>query len=992
MEGLFNEWYKDFSDYASLFDDDEVYRTLTSLLQSSQNTFAFNKKLMEKAIDISWVEAIENGLIHVDNFLRNPRRTIEDVEEIVPIALSRKITVESVKHLAQHTDLIQSIDKKSGKITPSKILNVHKEESLLTYENKFVNTLIDRLYIFINTRYEKLAQVARDEEVFSLGYDTAIDNGNGGRMKVELKIETVDSLDTYDANGFTVWQRVERLKKAIEGYKGSEMCVALGKNFIRPPVMRTNAIMKNVDLKACLTLWQYIESYDKVGYEINVQNTAFKPQEGYVSDFYKIMVLNLLLFRFYMRAENDEKLTALKTQTAKTQAPKYLKKFDKYLAADYDVNAEATAGYISADADMKLEKKLPADLNLIYDQVRQVIEIESAYVEEAEEKRKEAERLRMEEEARLREQERIEEERQAELERIRQKQEEDRRIAEEMLAKKRAEMEAAERERERLEQERLARLEELRKQEEEARRKREEQERIDAERERIRQNKQMAMSELGEAEGMDAEQLTVKEPDEQELEQQAYAAVTEEEIEAAKESIEAAPENSEERFEDPRAIAARMKLEQQKREKDRAEAERAQRLKAERMHFESKPFKEIYREYSWNPIWLLSRVIRYLLAVWFNLIPEDTDHPFYKHLREERLAKKEEKQREKQIRKEMEVYYRKYAMSAKYEIRRLIADIKFKRKKKKEAKNKPRPVYNPPKRTPEQEQEIAAQMKALYRTYHVGKIELLRRAIETRRTEKKELNDSIRVKKPDATAAGTEDAPQQSSRISRIFNAALVILLIVLTVFVIYVMVCSARGKAVKVFGKSVLRVETGSMEPSIHTGDYILIETVKPETLQTGDIISFYSEDSETYDLLITHRIAEINADGTFLTRGDANPVSDRVAVRQERIAGKYTGKARFFMWISSFANLRKILLLAVMILMSLFAAYEVRTIFKIGAQAAAKKNNDDGLTPEERKEAQIRKAIEAEKRRLEEIGWQPEEDEVKSHESGKDHEKEND
>ena len=113
--------------------------------------------------------------------------------------------------------------------------------------------------------------------------------------------------------------------------------------------------------------------------------------------------------------------------------------------------------------------------------------------------------------------------------------------------------------------------------------------------------------------------------------------------------------------------------------------------------------------------------------------------------------------------------------------------------------------------------------------------------------------------------------------------------LIVLTVFVIYVMVCSARGKAVKVFGKSVLRVETGSMEPSIHTGDYILIETVKPETLQTGDIISFYSEDSETYDLLITHRIAEINADGTFLTRGDANSVSDRVAVRQERIAGKY-------------------------------------------------------------------------------------------------------
>ena len=82
---------------------------------------------MEKAIDVSWVEAIENGLVHLDNFLRNPRRTIEDVEEIVPIALSRKTTVESVKHLAQHTDLIQSIDKKTGKITPSKIVNNKNE-------------------------------------------------------------------------------------------------------------------------------------------------------------------------------------------------------------------------------------------------------------------------------------------------------------------------------------------------------------------------------------------------------------------------------------------------------------------------------------------------------------------------------------------------------------------------------------------------------------------------------------------------------------------------------------------------------------------------------------------------------------------------------------------------------------------------------------------------------------------------------------------------
>ena len=217
MGGQYGEWYEDFKQSLEAFGDDELYGNLESLIQASRNTFAVNRKLMAKAIDVSWVETIENGLLHVDNVLRDPRRTIEDVEEIVPIALSRKITVESVKHLAQHTDLIQSIDKKTGKITPSKILNIHKEESLMTYENKFVNTLVDRLYIFINTRYEKLAQISRDEEVYTLGYDTFIDNGAGGKMKIEVKLETTESLDSYDDNGVSIWQRVEKLKKGSEG-------------------------------------------------------------------------------------------------------------------------------------------------------------------------------------------------------------------------------------------------------------------------------------------------------------------------------------------------------------------------------------------------------------------------------------------------------------------------------------------------------------------------------------------------------------------------------------------------------------------------------------------------------------------------------------------------------------------------------------------------------------------------------------------------------
>lgn len=984
MNDLYSKWYSEFSILTEVFDSDELYNALDSLLNSSRNTFAFNRKIMEKAIDVSWVEAIENGIIHVDNFLRNPRRTIEDVEEIVPIALSRKTTIESVKHLAQHTDLIQSVDRKTGKITPSKILNVHKEESLMTYENKFVNTLIDRLYIFINTRYEKLAQVSKDEEVFSLGYDTVVDDGAGGKMKIDVKIETVDSLDTYDANGFTVWQRVEKLKTAIEGYKGSELCRTLGNTYIRPPVMRTNAIMKNVDLKACLTLWQYIESYDKVGYEINVQNTAMQPQEEYVDDFYKLVVLNLLLFRSYMNADSADKLKELKSQKSKKLSPKFIKKFDKELAADYSVSSETAAGYIAADGDIRFEKHLPDDLNTMFEQISEVIKIETAYLADLEKTRLEEEQRRLEEEARLAEQQRIEEARLAELERIRLEKEEEERRVQEMLEKKRAEQEAEERERQRLEEERLARLEEIRLREEEARLKREEEERLAAERERIRQNKEMARNELGGAEGLDEEALQSKEPDESELEKQAYNEVTEEEIEEVRAEM---GENAEdETFEDPRAVAARKKLEQQRREKERAEAERAQRLKADRQRFESKPFREIYREYSWNPIYVLIRLIRHILAVVFGIIPEDTDDPRYRKLLAEKKAKNEQKEQEKQQRKDMEAYYKKYARSVKYDLMRFIGDMKFKRKKRRADKDKPRPAYTPPNRTPEEQKAIDMEMKRLYKEYRVSFVEKVRRSVQYRKKEKLELEKSIR--ESEASISGEDIKPvEKEENSNRIANIIVAVITALVLAFSIYVMVCASRGKAVNVFGKSLLRVVTGSMEPSIHVGDYILVEKTDTNSLSEGDIISFYSEQSDISGMLVTHRIVGRNEDGSYITKGDANSVSDTVSVPQENIVGKYTGKARFFIWLDSFINLRKLLLLLVVIPMMFIALYEAKTVAKIGREIAEK----DKLTPEEKHEAAMREAIEKEKRRLEKMGY-GNGNEVNASESGEADEKEND
>ena len=660
----YNEQRAAFDKAVKTFDGNNSFAAARALLLSGEKTVSFNRKIIEKNIDSSWLTEIEKALPHLDTVIRNPRNTIKEVEEIVPIAMSRKITVESIKHLGQHTDLIQDIDKKTGKITPSKILNIHKEETLDTYENRFVNTLIDRLYIFINIRYNKLVQTAEAQEAYSFNYDTVADSGDGRKVNISFKIETVDSL-VGGSNDTDVWARLERVKKAIEGYKGSVLCTTLGNAFIRPPVMRTNAITKNVDLMACLTLWQFIESYDKAGYEVNVSDTAQRPDDSYIEDIYGLTAMNYMLFRSY--THGADKSEELKTIKNKTLAPKVVRRFDKQTSDKYDVIVGEGEQRSASKTDMGMTAEEAGNLTAA-----------------------EAERKRAE-------QEELERQRREEEERIRLEHEEAERRRLELIQKQQAEQAAREKA-EREERERREKEEEIkhiarRKRQMEERQRREEEQRVREERARIREEKKLVRSSLGSA--MD-QQISTNE--------------------------EAVSSSFVSEYESPEIAAKKAKEAQQQREQERRERERAERLKAERESFENKNINEIFKEYSKNPYYMAKRGITYVLAHAFGIIPVVTDNPDYirmfKVKKEKELAEAERKRAEREI----EIIYEKYAPYLKYDVKRRIKNRQFKKRKRLERKNRPPRPYIPPQRTAEEQKAIDTEMKRLYKEYHVSAV------------------------------------------------------------------------------------------------------------------------------------------------------------------------------------------------------------------------------------------------------------------------------
>ena len=94
--------------------------------------------------------------------------------------------------------------------------------------------------------------------------------------------------------------------------------------------------------------------------------------------------------------------------------------------------------------------------------------------------------------------------------------------------------------------------------------------------------------------------------------------------------------------------------------------------------------------------------------------------------------------------------------------------------------------------------------------------------------------------------------------------------------------VYSGKSKVVSLFGYSGLSVVSGSMEPEISIGDYIIVKKPKIEDINTRSIITYEKE-----DVLITHRVVRINDDGSYVTKGDANNVEDDGDVKFENIIG---------------------------------------------------------------------------------------------------------
>ena len=215
-----------------------------------------------------WMDKVEKTIPYIENILVAPTRLIVNEEEVVKIEKIKKVTVESIKHLSKNAGFIEDVDE-NGDVKPGKLLNVFKEETLNTYENRFIYTLIQKMRAIVVREKNKLLKekLATSKEFKQVDYQGKSYNG---KDKVDIQIIMTSSSESSKRTKEIkeMINRLKTLEKTIGNLMLTTTYQTLEKQnvqLITPPLKKNNVILKNVNFQYAAKLWDFlINEMDKM--------------------------------------------------------------------------------------------------------------------------------------------------------------------------------------------------------------------------------------------------------------------------------------------------------------------------------------------------------------------------------------------------------------------------------------------------------------------------------------------------------------------------------------------------------------------------------------------------------------------------------------------------------------------------------------------------------------------------------------------------------
>ncbi len=250
----------------------------------------FNKTQSEiRNFDMSFLDTIESVYPAITKIMRDPKKSLRYETEVVNVEKARKTNSDTVKHLSSHTHLIKEITKE-GDVVPSKVLNTYAEEELAIYENRFIKSLVKRLEMFLERRYEvmKISLESFETERLSVQNEFLM---SGQTVTVGIDVAIKNDLTTNVETTKEQYNRLLYIREMVQALKGTDFMRALAKaRDVHPPIMH------NPDFKLCYGLWLYLDRVDGIATNIDVKEKSYKYSQAFDKDINDVMTLALTAF------------------------------------------------------------------------------------------------------------------------------------------------------------------------------------------------------------------------------------------------------------------------------------------------------------------------------------------------------------------------------------------------------------------------------------------------------------------------------------------------------------------------------------------------------------------------------------------------------------------------------------------------------------------------------------------------------------------------
>ncbi|MCH5166208.1 MAG: hypothetical protein J1G01_07410 [Clostridiales bacterium] len=237
-------------------------------------------------IEEDWLDAIESGLEYVERALAEERQFIRADGEIVPIEKVKRVSRDSVEHLSRHSNLITK-ESKGDNLIPEQIYTVERLNDYAVYENRFLYMLLCYLEEFIGMRYTRILDLTNTYEG-SVTFDKTVNTRQKNiTFKLFLDEKLRDDPIMQEINPCKdILERMSMLLKTVNHYKSTPLMEEVSKAArLKPPITKTNVLKMDKNFKGAVALYEFISSYDRDGYTIEIVKKKMRFSE-YVSDEY----------------------------------------------------------------------------------------------------------------------------------------------------------------------------------------------------------------------------------------------------------------------------------------------------------------------------------------------------------------------------------------------------------------------------------------------------------------------------------------------------------------------------------------------------------------------------------------------------------------------------------------------------------------------------------------------------------------------------------